>query len=187
MFLGPANFYLGYVQNYASIATSLIEMLKKLPKHKNAKKIGLTWNASANEAFLDLKRAIMDFVSSGLADWDKDFVHTLDASNSAVGAALQQQGPNVALRPLSPFSPTFSGSELNCSSREKDCYAIVSALLKWHGWVGNKGVEVRTDHCRLENWAMEDLTTVGGPSPRQATSHELFNKFEFDVVYNRDQ
>ena len=47
-FLGLADYYSGHVQNYASIATPLINMLKDLPKHKNGKKIGLTWNASAN-------------------------------------------------------------------------------------------------------------------------------------------
>ena len=57
-FLGIGNHYSGYVQNYASIAIPLIEMLKNLPKHKNPKKIGLAWNASANEAFLKLKCAV---------------------------------------------------------------------------------------------------------------------------------
>ena len=112
-FLGLANPYSGYVQNYASIATPLINMLKDLPKHKNGKIIGLTWNASANEAFLKLKRAITDIVPLQLADWDKDFVLTPDASNWAVGAALQQEGPDGALRPLA-FSPRkLSGSQLN--------------------------------------------------------------------------
>ena len=103
-FLGLANYYSGYVQNYASIATPLINMLKDLPKHKNGKKIGLTWNASANEAFLKLKRAITDIVPLQLADWDKDFVLPPDASNWAVGAALEQEGPDGALRPLAFFS-----------------------------------------------------------------------------------
>ena len=66
-FLGLASSYSGYVQNYASIATPLINMLKDLPKHKNGKKIGLTWNASANEAFLKLKRAITDTIQSTLS------------------------------------------------------------------------------------------------------------------------
>ena len=70
------------------------------PKHKNGKKIGLTWNASANEAFLKLKRAITHIVPLPLADWDKDFVLTPDASNWAVEAALQQEGPDGVLRPL---------------------------------------------------------------------------------------
>ena len=93
-----ANNYSGYVQNYASIATPLIQMLKNLPKQENGKKIGLTWNASADEAFWKLKHAITDIVPLQLADWDKDFVLTPDASNWAVGAVLQQDGPDGALR-----------------------------------------------------------------------------------------
>ena len=154
-----------------------------MPKHKNGKKIGLTWNASANEAFLKLKRAITDIVPLQLADWDKDFVISPDASNWAVGAALQQEGPDGALRPLAFFSCKMLGSQLNCSPREKECYAIVAALLKWHGCVGNKRVEVRTNHHSLKNWATEVLKTVGGPSPRQARWHELFSQFDPHVVY----
>ena len=118
-FLGLSNHSSGYVQNYASIATPLIEMLKNLPKHKNGKKMGLTWNASAKEAFLKLKRAITDIVCLQVADWDKDFVLSPDASNWAVGAALQQKGPDGALRPLAFFSRKLSGSQLNWSPREK--------------------------------------------------------------------
>ena len=99
-----ANYYSGYVQSYASIATPFIEMLKNLPKHTNGKKMGLTWNALANEVFLKLKRAITDIVFLQRADWDKDFVPTPDASNWAVGAAVQQENPMVLYAPL-PFSP----------------------------------------------------------------------------------
>ena len=182
-FLGLANYYSGYVQNYASIATPLIGMLKNLPKQKNGKKIGLTRNALANEAFLKLKRAITDIVPLQLANWDKDFVLNPNANSWAVGVVLQQEGPDGALRPLAFFSRKLSGSQLNWSPREKECYAIVAALLKWHGMVGNKRVEVRTDHRSLENWATEDLKTVGGPSPRQARWYELFPKFDLHVVY----
>ena len=159
-------------------------MLKNLPKHKNGKKIAPTWNASANEALLKLKRAIPDIVPLQLANWDKGFVLTLDASNWAVGAALQQEGPDGALLPLALFSRKLSGSQLNWSPREKEWYAIVAALLKWHGWAGNKQVEVRTDHRSLEIWATEDLKTVGGPSPGQARWYEVFSKFDLHVVYN---
>ena len=72
---------------------------------------------------------------------------------------------------------------MNWTPREKECYAIVATLLKWHGWVGNKRVDVRTDHRSLENWATKDLKTVGSPSPRQAHWHELFSKLDLHVVY----
>ena len=60
--LKPQTYFSGYVQNYASIATPLIDMLKIFPQHKNGKRIGLTRNAPANEPFLKFKRAITDFV-----------------------------------------------------------------------------------------------------------------------------
>ena len=87
-------------------------MLKELPEHKNGKRIGLTWNASANEAFLKLKCAITDIFPLQLADWPEDFVLSPDASNWAVGAALQQEGPDGALCPLAFFSRILSGSQL---------------------------------------------------------------------------
>ena len=44
-------------------------------------------------------------------------------------------------------------------------------------------MEVRTDHRSLEDWATEDLKTVGGPSTRQARWHVLFSQFDLHVVY----
>ena len=82
-------------------------------RNKNGKKKGLTWNASANEAFLKLKRAITDIVPLQLADWDKDFVLSPGASSWAVTAALKREGPDGALRPLAFFSRELSGSQLN--------------------------------------------------------------------------
>ena len=96
-------------------------MWRNLPKHKNGKKIGLTWNASANEAFFGLERAITDIVPLQLADWDKDFVLTPDSSNWAVGAALQQEVPDGALRPLAFFSRKLSGNKLNWSPSLSEC------------------------------------------------------------------
>ena len=82
-----------------------------------------------------------------------------------------------------PSSTLAAGAGVRVwGQREKECYAIVAALLKLHGWVGNKRVEVRTDHRSLENWAMEDLKIVRGPSPRQPPWHELFSKFDLHVV-----
>ena len=100
-----------------------------------------------------------------------------------MGAALQQEGTDGVLRRLAFFSRELSSSQFNWSPREKECYAIVAALPKWHGSVENKPLEIRTDHRSLEDSATEDLKNVGGPSPRQARWHELFSKFDLQVVY----
>ena len=111
-FLGLTNCYSGCVQNYATIATPLIEMLKNLPKHKKGKKIDLACNASVNEDYLKLKRAITGVVPLELGDRDKDFVLSPDASNWAVGAALQQEGPIYIMVLLA----TLPFSHVNCQA-----------------------------------------------------------------------
>ena len=102
--LGPANYYSAYVQSYASIATTLIEMLKNLPKHKNGKKIGLTWNALANETFLKLKRAITVLFPSSWPIW----IRTLSSPRTLVmgrwGRPYNRKVPMVLLA-LLPFFP----------------------------------------------------------------------------------
>ena len=113
----------------------------------------------------------MDIVPLQLANGDEDFVVLSDASNWTVGTAIQQEGSDGALRPLAFFSRKLSGSQLDSSPREEQCYAIVAALPKWHSWVP---VKVPMDHHSPERWAAEDLKTVGGTSRRQALLLQLF-------------
>ena len=56
-----------------------------------------------------------------------------------------------------------------------------ASKIAWFG--GEQASGGRTDHRSLESLATEDLKTVGGPSPRQASWHELFSKFDLHVVY----
>ena len=128
--VNKTDFFVRSVEFIGHVLENGARRLKNLSKHKNGNIIGLTWNATANEAFLKGKRAITDIVPLQLADWDKDFVLTPNASNWAVGAALQQEGPDGALRPLAFFSRKLSGSHLSLSPRERECYTIVAELLK---------------------------------------------------------
>ena len=55
--------------------------------------------------------------------------------------------------------------------RDKEAYAIVSALDKWGGWIGLQPVLVLTDHKALEHWTTEVLGASAGifpgtPAPR---------------------
>jgi hypothetical protein len=69
-----------------------------------------------------------------------------DASDFAIGVALEQRHPQDAsgkidplkekLVPVSFFSRKLGHSQLNGTSREKETYAIVAALRKWGGIIG---------------------------------------------------
>ena len=76
-----------------------------------------------------------------------------------------------------------AGQMKSWTPREKETYAIVLALQKWASWIGLQPVLVLTDHKSLESWAKEMLETAGGPAGRRARWHELFSRFDIEVVY----
>ncbi|XP_048048359.1 uncharacterized mitochondrial protein AtMg00860-like [Megalobrama amblycephala] len=100
-FLGFANFYRRFIQNYSSITSPLTSLLRNKPK-------SLSWTPSATEAFNTLKQAFTTAPLLVHPDPDKAFVVEVDASTTGVGAVLlQQQGnPDSIHVPSSPASST---------------------------------------------------------------------------------
>ena len=56
-----------------------------------------------------------------------------------------------------PETHGLSGPNVGC--RDKEAYAIVSALDKWGGWIGLQPVLVLADQKALEHWTTE----ISGP------------------------
>ena len=105
-----------------------------------------------------------------------------DASNYEIGAVLEQD-KDGRLVPVAFYSRKLSGSKLNWTPREKECYAIVCCLRKWAGWIGFQPVTIMTDHRSLEEWSNELLDTPSGPRGRKARWHETLSQFKLNVKY----
>ena len=75
------------------------------------------------------------------------------------------------------------GQAKNWVVREKEAYAIVSALKKWASWIGLQPVLILSDHKSLEEWAAETLGKPTGLSGRQARWHLLLSRFNVRVGY----
>ena len=85
--------------------------------------------------------------------------------------------------PVSFFSRKLSKHQLNWTPREKETYAVVSALRKWEGWIGLQPVLVTTDHRSLEDLVKEKMDTPSGPAGRRARWHEQLSKFDITIQY----
>ena len=143
-FLGVANYYSAYLKGYAQVAGPLMDLLK-VPKGKakgkDAKR--LVWTPEAEEAFHGTKKLLADRLELFIVEPDRPFHMETDASDFAIGAALKQQdddgsriGTPGAKYPVAFFSRKLQQSQQNWSPREKEAYAIVSALEKWDSWIG---------------------------------------------------
>ena len=68
-------------------------------------------------------------------------------------------------KPVAFLSRKFtSGQFKGWDAREKDAYAVVSALDKWESWIGTNPLTVLTDHQALRHWVTEVLTCESGLS-----------------------
>ena len=121
-------------------------------------------------AFQALKNELQQGIQLNTVELDRTFILRVDASDKAVGAALEQfvqpaKGmPNIVDATTLPTVPVaFISWKLasvqvrTWSSREKETYAVVMALQKWASYIGLQPVLILTDHKVLESWAKELL------------------------------
>ncbi|XP_037774527.1 uncharacterized protein LOC119571180 [Penaeus monodon] len=90
-FLGTTGYYRKFIQNYASTAAPLSDLLRKNSSNK------LNWNQQQIESFKSLKQALMSNPVLCLPDMTKVFYLRTDASNTGVGAVLLQETNNCKM------------------------------------------------------------------------------------------
>jgi len=118
-FLGLANYYRRFIQDFAHIAAPLNELTRKdqtfvwLPRHQ--------------AAFDRLKAALTSAPVLALPDFTRPFeIHT-DASGVAIGAVLSQEAEQGS-RPIAYFSATLTPAERNYATYDQELLAVVRAL-----------------------------------------------------------
>ena len=197
-FLGLCNYYSSYVHMYAEYAAPLQEKLK-VPREqgKAGSKAKVEWSPVDLAAFNKLKEVLVNDLLLYHLNPMKPFGLRTDASDYAVGAALEQfpkhdgvppleeiVKPGVA-RPVAFMSRKLTAGQMRkWDTRDKETYAIVSALTKWASWIGYQPVVVVTDHKTLESWYKEAFSQAMGPSARRARWHSTLSLFRVEVVYH---
>lgn len=172
VFLGLANFYRRFVQNYSKIATPLTALLKK-----NAKFI---WSKSAQSAFDELKLRLMSGPILRHFDPTKACVIEADASDYALGAVCSQYDDAGLLHPVAFYSRKLLPAEMNYQIYDKELLAIICALKHWRHYLefSTSTTEVLTDHRNLEYF-----TTTRHLSRRQVRWSEVLSDFNFVIKY----
>jgi hypothetical protein len=170
-FLGFANFYRRFIQDYSKITIPLTRLTRK----------GVTWSwtDSCQQAFDDLKKAFT--TAPILTHWipDSPIVVETDASDYALAAIISTY-VDGDIHPIGFHSRTFNTTELNYDVHDKELLAIFEAFQKWRHYLeGTKTpVDVVTDHKNLEYFATTKLLTR-----RQARWSEYLSQFNLVIRF----
>jgi hypothetical protein len=145
-FLGFANFYCCFVQEFSRLAHPLTSLTQKDQPW--------VWEAAQKEAFLQIKTAISREPVLAHPDESQPYTLETDASGTAMGAVLSQRKDDGCLHPVAFMSANFSPAELNYDTHDKELLAIICALEHWKIFL--EGTEhpltVLTNHKNLEYW-----------------------------------
>ena len=99
-FLGFANFYRHFIQDYSRVARALTELTKKTGEK-------WSWNPEAEKAFQELKQRFTTAPILAHFDAQQPVIIETDASDFALGAILSQRDNEGRLHPVAFHSRKF--------------------------------------------------------------------------------
>ena len=121
-FLGLANFYRRFIQDYAQVARPLNDLIKK--------DVIFEWKEAQQQAFDMFKEKFTTAPVLAYPDNDCQFCLECDASNYATGAVLSILKEDK-WHPVTYHSHSMSPKEQNCPIADKDVLSIIRALEIW--------------------------------------------------------
>ena len=178
-FLGGVNFYHRFIPQCASIQAPLNDMLKGVPFTGQRATAPLVYSDMQLEAFKALKSALDE--ASVLVHPLRDAPVSIvaDASDTAVGAALQQWD-GLAWQPLAFFSRRLLPRETRWSTFGRELYAVYAAIGHFRHRVEGRDFQVWSDHMPLVH-ALRAETVSDKYLPREIRHMTFVSEFTHDV------
>ena len=132
-FLGLVNYYRRFIKGYSARAAPLTDLLKKSK--------AWAWDEKCQQAFEDLKKAIIEKPVLALPDHTKVFeVHT-NASDFAIGGVLMQER-----RPIGFESHKLNDTKRRYMVQEKEMTTIIHFLRTWRHYLLGSHFIVKIDN-----------------------------------------
>ena len=164
-FLGLANYYRRFVKGYSDIATPLTDLLKKGRAWE--------WDVKCQEAFENLKAALIEEPVLALPDFAKPFEVHSDASDYAIGGVLMQDGHPIAFE-----SRKLNDAERRYTVQEKEMTAVVHCLRTWRHYLLGAAFVVKTDNVATSYFQSQKKL-----SPKQARWQDFLAEFDYTLEY----
>lgn len=130
-----------FVKHFSTLLAPITDTLK----NQNSP---YKWTAQADEAFNQIKIALINAPMLALPDYTLPFAVHCDASNVGVGAMLTQTQNGVE-KVIAYFSAKLTPTQQRYFTTEKECLAVILALENFKKYFDGTHVVVYTDHASL--------------------------------------
>ena len=143
-FLGFTSYYRCFVDGYSKLAVPLTHLLKKEAAWSGRQALP----EDAREAFEAIKATLIKDCLLKYILPHTDFLLDVDASQTAIGACLQQYQAGELVM-LAYCSKTLSTSRQNYCTTKREMYACIYAMRYFQGFIKGQMTVIRTDHAAL--------------------------------------
>lgn len=145
-FLGMFNYYRSSIPFAAKLQSPLNDFQKGNPKKKEV----LAWSEEQTKAFEKLKKALSNATLLCHPSPDAELYLYVDASNTAVGAVLQQSyNLKSSEEPLAFFSKKLSTPQSKYSAYDRELLAIYQSIKHFRFMLEGRHFTIVTDHKPL--------------------------------------
>ena len=175
-FTGMVNFYRAHLPNAASYQ-SLINRYLGSTKKKDKRKI--QWTEETSEAFEQCKTGLKMAATLSHPRTDTTLALMTDASNTCVGAVLQQE-VNSIWEPLGYFSKKLTTAQQKYSAYDRELLAIYMALKHFRKLFEGRQITVYTDHKPL-TYAFSKLGKSTDETSRRIRHLAYISEFTTDI------
>ena len=172
-FLGFANFYRRFIDNFSGIVRPITRLLSKSTVWK--------WSPECQSVFELLKTVFTTAPILRHYNPEHPVILECDASDFAIAAILSQTDSTTKeIHPIAFHARTMLPAELNYDIYDKELLAIFEAFKQWRAYLEGvpHQIMVYSDHNNLQYF-----TTTKQLSRRQARWSEYLSGFNFTIVY----
>lgn len=173
-FLAMLNFYKRFIKNASELQAAL---LVYIVGNKKNDQTPIIWNDLTKEAFANCKKSLADAALLAHPQENAELTLSVDASDTAVGAALNQVVEN-GTQPLSFFSKKLSPTETRYSTYDRELLAAYLAIRHFKHALEGRHFVLYTDHKPLVH-AFQQASAKA--SPRQLRHLDLIGQFTTDI------
>ena len=139
-FLGLCSYYRRFVKGFAETARPLHRLTEKTQN--------FVWSQECDNAFRELKRALISAPILAYPTSEDTFILDSDASNQGIGAVLSQFQDGRE-QVIAYFSRALTKAERHYCVTRKELLAVVASTKHFHHYLYGKKFLVRTDHGAL--------------------------------------